>query len=391
MNVSGTNAIGITTAATLPAPATVEVAPAAHASAADCGHPETAEGHRDVAAARGQKCRSGVQTPMGEAPQMAVSDPWFRTRSPEQAIHLRKTAFYPHRLRLLGPLDSFGFIQRVTRVGPITVGDITYETDVALDFDETRASYHLCVPIRGWLESRHRGQQLISTPALASVYRPDAAIGTRWPGGSRHLAVKIDQVAVDRALETLVDSPIGSPIAFDAALPLTAGAAQDWVRLLLMVHRQLERPDSLFGHSVVLDPLVESLIYGFLLVANHPYRAALAAPAEPGRPTAVRDAIDIIEAGPHLPLTTSTLALQCHVSVRTLQEGFRRHVGMSPMAYLRVVRLRRAHSDLRSAHPSHTTVAAIAHRWGFAHLGRFATAHTAMYGETPYQALQAAR
>ena len=37
-------------------------------------------------------------------------------------------------------------------------------------------------------------------------------------------------------------------------------------------------------HSVVLDPLVDSLIHGLLLVADHPYRDALAAPVGP-RPT----------------------------------------------------------------------------------------------------------
>ena len=214
---------------------------------------------------------------------------------------------------------------------------------------------------------------------------------TRWPGGSRHLAVKIDQFVVDRALETLVDCPLDSPIAFDAALPLQAGAAQDWVRLVLMVHREFECPDSLLRHPLVWDPLVESLIHGLLLAADHPYRHALAARATPGRPCAVRDAMDIIEAGPHLPLTTSTLAKQCHVSARTLQEGFRRHLGMSPMAYLRVVRLRRAHRDLRSADPAYSSVACIARRWGFTHLGRFATAHKTMFGQTPLQALRAAR
>ena len=329
---------------------------------------------------------------MGDSPQMASLDPWFRTRSPEQAVHLRKTAFYPHRLTVLGPLSNFGLIHRVNRFGPITVGDTTFETDVALHFEDTRASYHLCIPLNGWLHSRHRGQELTSTTARASIYRPDAEIvTTRWPGGSRHLAVKIDQGVVERALEGMVGHPVGSPIAFDASLPLNTGAAQDWLRLLLMVHRQLDGPDSLIRHSVVSNPLVDSLIHGFLLVANHPYREALAAPAEPGRPVAVREAMDLIEASAHLPLTTSALAMQCHVSVRTLQEGFRRHLGMSPMAYARIVRLRRAHSDLRSAHPAQTTVAAIAHRWGFTHLGRFAKAHQEMYGETPYQALRAAR
>jgi transcriptional regulator GlxA family with amidase domain len=143
-------------------------------------------------------------------------------------------------------------------------------------------------------------------------------------------------------------------------------------------------------HPLIWDPLLESLIHGFLLVADHPYRDALDAPAEPARPAAVRDAMDIIETCPQMPLTTATLAMQCNISVRTLQEGFRRHVGMSPMAYLRTVRLRHAHRDLRSGHPSQVTVASIAHRWGFSHLGRFAAAHKAMFGETPLHVLHSA-
>jgi AraC-like DNA-binding protein len=329
---------------------------------------------------------------MGDAAQVAPADPWFRTRSPERAIHLCETAFYPHRLSVLGPSNSFGLTLRVTQMGPITLGDITYDTDVALSFNEPRATYHVNVPLKGFVKSRHRGQQLTSTPALATNYRPDAEVTvTHWPAGGRHLAVSIDQFVVDRALETLVDGPLDSPIAFDATLPLKGGAGQDWVRLVLMVQRQLDYPGSLIRNPLVWDPLAESLIHGLLLVADHPYRHALAAPAGPGRPAAVRDAMDIVEAGPHLPLTTSALAKQCHVSVRTLQEGFQRHLGMSPMAYLRVVRLRRAHRDLRSADPAHTTVARIAHRWGFTHLGRFAAAHQRMYGQTPLQALHAAR
>jgi AraC-like DNA-binding protein len=329
---------------------------------------------------------------MGDGIEVAPSDPWIRTTSPEESIHLCKRSFYPHQLKLLGPSKNFGLVHRVTRVGPITMGDITYRTDVRLSFDEIRASYHINVPLNGWLESRHRGLQMTPSPEAAAIYRPDGEITvTRWPGGTRNLAVKIDQVALERALETLVDGRVDSPIPFTAALPLGNDAAQTWVRLLLMVQRHIDRPSSVLRHSVVSVPLVESLIHGFLLVADHPYREKLAAPAEPGRPAAVRSAMDIIETGAHLPLTTSTLARQCHVSVRTLQEGFRRHLGMSPMAYVRAVRLRRAHRDLRSADPSHSTVAAIAHRWGFTHLGRFADAHKTTYGETPTQTLRAAR
>ena len=134
---------------------------------------------------------------MGDATEVVPTGPWIRTTSPEQSIHLCKTSFYPHRLRLLGPPHNFGLTHRVTRVGPITVGDITYDTDVALGFDEIRASYHVNVPLKGWLRSRHRGQETTPSPEVASIYRPDGEIAvTRWPGGTRNLAVKIDRKSV---------------------------------------------------------------------------------------------------------------------------------------------------------------------------------------------------
>lgn len=64
---------------------------------------------------------------------------------------------------------------------------------------------------------------------------------------------------------------------------------------------------------------------------------------------------------------------------------------MSPMSYLRDARLRRADAELRAAVPPDDTVAAIARRWGFAHLGRFAAAYEARFGQPPGRTLLAAR
>ena len=58
------------------------------------------------------------------------------------------------------------------------------------------------------------------------------------------------------------------------------------------------------------------------------------------------------------------------------------------MAYLRDVRLRRAHQSLLEADPSTTSVASIAYQWGFTNLGRFAAAHTARYDEPPAATLR---
>jgi len=57
------------------------------------------------------------------------------------------------------------------------------------------------------------------------------------------------------------------------------------------------------------------------------------------------------------------------------------------MTYLREVRLRRAHDELLASPPSSTTVSAVASRWGIVHLGRFAAAYRAAFGESPSQTL----
>jgi transcriptional regulator GlxA family with amidase domain len=56
---------------------------------------------------------------------------------------------------------------------------------------------------------------------------------------------------------------------------------------------------------------------------------------------------------------------------------------VSPMAYLRQVRLRRAHQDLLFSDPSTETVTSVALRWGFNNLSRFGALHKARYHENP--------
>jgi transcriptional regulator GlxA family with amidase domain len=88
----------------------------------------------------------------------------------------------------------------------------------------------------------------------------------------------------------------------------------------------------------------------------------------------------------HITCTTADAKHVEHPQVcapRAVQYMFRRHLDTTPMAYLRRIRLDRAHRDLLAADPSHDTVSAIATRWGFAHTGRFSQVYRAEFGESP--------
>jgi AraC-like DNA-binding protein len=85
------------------------------------------------------------------------------------------------------------------------------------------------------------------------------------------------------------------------------------------------------------------------------------------------------------------IARATNLSVRALEDGFRRHVGTTPMAYVRGVRLARAHDELVEAEPDATTAMAVAQRWGFTHYGRFAAQYRQRFGCSPSQTLRGLR
>jgi AraC-like DNA-binding protein len=292
------------------------------------------------------------------------------------------------------PLNSDEVLVRThySRYGPVVVGDLVCSADVRSRPADSRHGYHLVLPLNGRVETRYLGADIVATGGTATLYRAKAdVVFTRWGGGARVVNAQFDLAHVHRALESELGERLGEQILFSPVVDQSTERGASWIRMLLTLNDQLGHGDSVMLNPLVALPFAESLIQGLLLAVDHPYRQMLDRQVRPARPAAVRTAIDLMEAEPGRPLTTSMLAAQAHVSVRTLQESFRRHLGISPMAYLREVRLRRAHEDLRAADPTTTTVSSIAHRWAFTHLGRFAAVYEAAYGEQPARTLRASR
>lgn len=102
----------------------------------------------------------------------------------------------------------------------------------------------------------------------------------------------------------------------------------------------------------------------------------------------VRSAVEFIHAQAHTPITTTDVAEHVGLSMRGLQQAFQRQVGTAPNAVLRGIRLDRVRDELRQGRPGDVTVAAVAVRWGFAHLGRFSAAYAQRFGEYPRDTLQ---
>lgn len=293
----------------------------------------------------------------------------------------------PH-LTMLTDSDSFSLTQRVGRMGPVVMSEILVGSDLSMDCGDVCNSYRIVLLQSGRIECTYRGQPFSAGPGTAAVFAPDEVGSALWAAGSKLVCFKIDRAAVDDALSDALGRQVTSQLDVTPVLPTRSAPTRSWINLMMHFREQIFRPDSLLNQPLAGMPYVDSLVRGFLLAAEHSHRDALNGDQRLPAPRSVRIAIEVIEDEAHLPLTVSSIAVRCHVSVRSLQQGFRRHMGMTPMAYLRDVRLHRAHQSLLESDPSASSVTSVAYRWGFTNLGRFAAAHAARYGEAPAATLR---
>lgn len=95
--------------------------------------------------------------------------------------------------------------------------------------------------------------------------------------------------------------------------------------------------------------------------------------------TIVRRAREFALAHPDTPLQVQDLCRELHLSRRSLQDSFRTVLGISPLWYLRTLRLDGARRSLLAG----CSVQQAVERWGFWHWSRFSRDYRRLFGELP--------
>lgn len=108
----------------------------------------------------------------------------------------------------------------------------------------------------------------------------------------------------------------------------------------------------------------------------------------PSTTAAVRRALAYIDDHAAEPITVADIAQAARMSVRGLQDAFRRSLDTTPTQQLRRARLDAAHRALTQADSDSAGVADIAHHWGFPHVGRFARYYRDEFGQAPSATLR---
>ena len=314
--------------------------------------------------------------------------PLFRTRDLDEAREEVARIFCPHRLELVGRDAALDAVHNSARLETVGLNYLSYGGPVRITPGALESFYLVQIPLRGSAEIVQGREAIRSTPATASVLSPVEPIDMRWSRDNPQLIVRVEREGLERQLEALLRRPLREPLRFELGMPLRGRAGASWLRLVGLLREEIEQGGALVSEPLALARVEELLLTTLLLAqpSNHSRLLEAAAPA--ALPRRVARAVELVHARAGEPLTVAELARAAGVSVRSLQAGFRRHLGASPSGYLRDVRLTRAREELQAADPGATSVTEVALRWGFPHGGRFAQAYRRRFGELPSRTLR---
>ena len=260
-----------------------------------------------------------------------------------------------------------------------TLGYIRPGGGVEVTPDRDATTYHVNLVLSGAAVAVSGGDEVLVEPGFAAVHGARERHQLRARAGSDLVGMKLGRELVEDELGAMLGHPVTDPVRWTSGFDLRTGPGRSWLSLVEFTLGELERP-GLLDSPLVRRRQVRTLVAGLLAAQPHNYSSALTENVGPLRPRTVRRTQEFIHARHAEPLTVTDLAAAAGVSVRRLQEAFGAALGLSPMAYLRDVRLDEVRRRLTEGTES-VTEAALA--CGFTHLGRFSAAYRARFGELP--------
>jgi len=297
--------------------------------------------------------------------------------------------FWPHRIDVAGRKAALAASFHHAPVAASSLNYVRYGADTLIDAGEQPDCYMFKYAVDGPLGAARRDTDYQVRPGQLIVSAPARDLKVRFARKTGLLIFKVPRRRLNRHLTRMLGDTVAGRTAFRDGPVTATGAMQSYVRALTLLRLELDASQSLARNPAAAVEYEEFLLSALLRAWPHSQSHRLDAPPAI-RPYAVKRVIDYIEANADRPLRAGDLVRVSGAGTSALYAAFQRHVGCSPMAYLRGVRLSRARAALLAAGEAET-VSSIALDWGFSHFGRFGAAYREAFGETPSETLRRSR
>ncbi|WP_426575502.1 AraC family transcriptional regulator (plasmid) [Xenorhabdus stockiae] len=308
----------------------------------------------------------------------------FSSRDLDETRSMVGRVMKPHQLNILGNSRKLDSRMYYIPFGDFSISRLHYGANVEITPGALDSFFLIQMPLSGCASIESGGQYIDSTPNLASVLSPDQHTAMRWNADNDQFMVRISRSLLERTLVGQLGHPLEQPLIFE--LGFEWQRCQTWRCLMLYLLECTVQVPDLLQYKLITTQIEQLLSVTLLSAHQHNYSGDPANHRGSIRPRHVRRVQEYLQAHAHEPITAEQLAQVAGVSLRSLYSGFREFLDISPMQYLRNLRLEHVRTELLAGEASNVTGVAL--RWGFAHMGRFSAEYKARYGETPSESLR---
>jgi AraC-like DNA-binding protein len=251
----------------------------------------------------------------------------------ENRFNLLRTKERPSRARIRG-----------TDLGEIAQYNVSYSSPFTFLSQAPRESCLVLTCTAGTAKF-HRGNDLIEFSAgLTAPISATEELRVESGATFAHISTHVDSEALDSTCERLLGRPLDGPVLFEH-VPFTDELKGLWDLVIWSLNK-------LFDDEQTLPASIRSLNeYAMtLLLEKHPHNySRFLERREAVSPHVLREAQCFIEQNADRDVTAGDVARFAGCDLRALNEGFRKHLGMTPRAYLHVERTALAKARLARA------------------------------------------
>lgn len=306
----------------------------------------------------------------------------IETTDPGEAVELLTEVYCPHRLLLRHTAPGFHMRQEQRTTHGVRMTRLRYGgEDVGVEPEPFSDFILVMRPLSGRFAANRSGAEATQTRRHALAFDGHSPYRMRWYDECQVRNTMIDRSRFEQALADLHGTHRVLAPVIDLTPARSEAAAERWIEVETLLWRELGRavPPTPLVHGQLIRLAVATLMENFTTTFTtgdgHVHGQSSQA--------SVRRAVAFIDSHVADDIGLAQIAEAARLSVRGLQDAFRRHLNMAPLTYVRQVRLDHAHRELLASSPGATTVGRIAARWGFANQGRFAAEHRRVYGSEP--------
>lgn len=315
----------------------------------------------------------------------------LHTRSPAQARSSVERVFFPHSLRTSYP-GRVNFTHRGARLSSVSFNLIQYGADVEVATDEiNRSHFVMVVPLAGEAEVKNHDQSSCLDRGRFVILDPRTGFRFHMPEDHNHLAIGIPKDLVWQHVNRVLPPRLAARVEFNHGSYVIDEGNAPLFNFIKYLCDELSSPRGVTRHpavsAVMEETFLASLVTSLLDVQDlreDDHGGAVT-------PACLFRAERFIEANLAENISLADIVDAAGVPPRTLHHAFHRHRGMSPMAWLKLQRLRQARLDLLRAQETGATVTDVAMQYHMPHVGRFARAYELEFGELPSATLARSR